>query len=105
MFSLGSIRFEKDQKNIAAKGGKTIVTLVDLSKGLQWEGVAQCHNNDHYDRRAGINLAFEDAVDRMRHDAHLPTAATPQYAKPVDVSILSPDEVSHVAGVLSPKTR
>ncbi len=90
---------ETPMQKLDPKGGKTIVHLLDLERGLQWTAEARCHPDDHYNRTEGINRAFGTAILRMKHDSTIPVEQTPIYAKPIDKTLLSPKEQEQLAAI------
>ena len=57
MLPLKYFKITKTQKDIAAKGGMTILTIKD-NDGNTHVGVAECHSCDNFKRSLGISLAL-----------------------------------------------
>ena len=77
--SIPDIRKNNNQEFIESKGGYTVVTLLDLKRQEQSEAIATCSDEDCYNRRIGITVAFQRARKWSS-------------PKPLNVALLSPDE-------------
>ena len=77
--SMPEIRKNFNQEFIEARGGYTVVVLLDLKRHEQSEAIATCSDDDCFNRRVGITIAFQRARKWSS-------------PKPLNADLLSPDE-------------
>lgn len=50
------------------KGGKTEISITNCETGLTYQGIAECSNNDAFNRKLGNKIALNRALKNMKEN-------------------------------------